>query len=499
MSKESDTSRKVDGYMPQSSSLVITPKTSNMHDGKTSAMVARASDSNGWSRGGTTASPAVEQTRNGELRAIVLSAYDLELREPPSFVSIEVCGQKVSTSPPIQRHKDRNSFKFGPSTRTGGSAASVGSFTTTSSLLSPSIGVSNEACIRAPLPKLYQATVQVKVIYLNNPFQNLVADFPLKQLNIGDPMWLILKLEKSADATTSNGALSTSKKNMSSSFDSDDQFNASNTIAPTVRVQFTLTGPYRAEVNAVLGLCNVWFQFIDKFESTFVSAYDNNLLLLRSGHDLIQHIHRNFELKYVLIPAVPVVAALVVASPIVVGFAVVTLPILLPVVSVILIVIFIVAFIACIIYFSTSSGREMISGAIGKPFATTLMSSKAGQKLVYDVGPRPSPIHIARIIMPGPNNIWGCLIVSLAIDFVGSLSYLIPILGEVTDIGWAPIQTILVMAMYETTSPNIMYLSFIEEILPFTDIVPTATLGWLKQFALPFVFGGKTTANGIHP
>jgi hypothetical protein len=36
--------------------------------------------------------------------------------------------------------------------------------------------------------------------------------------------------------------------------------------------------------------------------------------------------------------------------------------------------------------------------------------------------------------------------------------------------------------MYDSTSPNLKYVSFIEEILPFTDIVPSATIGWACEF-----------------
>ena len=45
------------------------------------------------------------------------------------------------------------------------------------------------------------------------------------------------------------------------------------------------------------------------------------------------------------------------------------------------------------------------------------------------------------------------------------------------------------MAMYDEISPNLKYLSFVEEILPLTDIVPSATLGWLFEFAYPLVVG----------
>jgi hypothetical protein len=74
------------------------------------------------------------------------------------------------------------------------------------------------------------------------------------------------------------------------------------------------------------------------------------------------------------------------------------------------------------------------------------------------------------------------LILSLFIDLIGSASYLLPVVGEGLDLAWAPTQTILIMAMYDSTSPNLKYVSFLEEILPFTDIVPSATIGWACEF-----------------
>ena len=79
--------------------------------------------------------------------------------------------------------------------------------------------------------------------------------------------------------------------------------------------------------------------------------------------------------------------------------------------------------------------------------------------------------------------------VSLLIDAAGSASYLLPVVGEGLDIAWAPIQTILIAAMYDPVSPNLKFVSFVEEILPSTDIVPSPVVGWLMEFGLPFVLG----------
>jgi hypothetical protein len=41
---------------------------------------------------------------------------------------------------------------------------------------------------------------------------------------------------------------------------------------------------------------------------------------------------------------------------------------------------------------------------------------------------------------------------------------------------------ILLGAMYDDVMPNLKYIGFFEEILPFTDVIPSATLGWTKEF-----------------
>jgi hypothetical protein len=67
-------------------------------------------------------------------------------------------------------------------------------------------------------------------------------------------------------------------------------------------------------------------------------------------------------------------------------------------------------------------------------------------------------------------------------DALGSSSYIIPGIGESFDVVWCPCQTLLIKSMYGTTSPNLMYVSFAEEFLPFTDVLPSATIGWLTEF-----------------
>jgi hypothetical protein len=75
------------------------------------------------------------------------------------------------------------------------------------------------------------------------------------------------------------------------------------------------------------------------------------------------------------------------------------------------------------------------------------------------------------------------LIFSLIFDFIGMLSFLIPILGEVMDVVWAPMSAILIFIMYRKHHGAIGgVLGFMEEIMPGADIVPMFTLMWVKKY-----------------
>lgn len=75
-------------------------------------------------------------------------------------------------------------------------------------------------------------------------------------------------------------------------------------------------------------------------------------------------------------------------------------------------------------------------------------------------------------IRPPPD--FGKLLICLVIDILGSSSELVPFLGELTDIIYAPIAATVLRNLYGS---NILFgLEFAEEILPFTDILPLATI-----------------------
>jgi hypothetical protein len=74
------------------------------------------------------------------------------------------------------------------------------------------------------------------------------------------------------------------------------------------------------------------------------------------------------------------------------------------------------------------------------------------------------------------------LLASLLVDFIGNATFVVPGLGELADLFWAPASASLVGAMYTKSTPSAKYFAFLEEVLPFTDFIPTATLAWYAAF-----------------
>lgn len=72
------------------------------------------------------------------------------------------------------------------------------------------------------------------------------------------------------------------------------------------------------------------------------------------------------------------------------------------------------------------------------------------------------------------------LVVSLIIDGFGILSYAILGFGEAFDIFWAPISAFFCFLLYRGKAGILggMF-TFGEEIMPFTDIIPSLTIIWL--------------------
>lgn len=77
------------------------------------------------------------------------------------------------------------------------------------------------------------------------------------------------------------------------------------------------------------------------------------------------------------------------------------------------------------------------------------------------------------------------LILSLLFDGIGMLTYLVPVLAEVTDVVWAPISGLLLMAMFKGTTGKVAgIIGFVEEAFPGLDFIPTFTLTWIYTYVI---------------
>lgn len=77
------------------------------------------------------------------------------------------------------------------------------------------------------------------------------------------------------------------------------------------------------------------------------------------------------------------------------------------------------------------------------------------------------------------------LILSLIFDGIGMMTYFAPVFGEIVDVVWAPISGILLVVMYKGTVGKIAGLfGTIEELFPFTDLIPTFTITWFYTYVI---------------
>lgn len=69
--------------------------------------------------------------------------------------------------------------------------------------------------------------------------------------------------------------------------------------------------------------------------------------------------------------------------------------------------------------------------------------------------------------------------ICIAMDLIGMASYVFPLFAEISDIVWAPISAIIFNKLFGGRLGMIGgVLNFLEEIIPFTDIIPSFTIAW---------------------
>lgn len=73
------------------------------------------------------------------------------------------------------------------------------------------------------------------------------------------------------------------------------------------------------------------------------------------------------------------------------------------------------------------------------------------------------------------------LMAALVIDAIGYLSYLVPAFGEATDVVWGPLSGVLIFILFPNKLKRALA-GALEEMLPFTDFVPSAYLTWRQVY-----------------
>jgi len=78
------------------------------------------------------------------------------------------------------------------------------------------------------------------------------------------------------------------------------------------------------------------------------------------------------------------------------------------------------------------------------------------------------------------------LLQSLLFDGIGMLSFVVPFIGEFSDVIWAPLSAYLIYHMYNGVEGKVASaVSFIEEVGFFgTDFMPTFTLTWIYKYVI---------------
>jgi len=71
----------------------------------------------------------------------------------------------------------------------------------------------------------------------------------------------------------------------------------------------------------------------------------------------------------------------------------------------------------------------------------------------------------------------------LLFDALGLVSFIVPGVGEFSDIVWAPVSGWLMTKLYAGRAGKIAgVVTFVEEALPGLDVIPTFTLMWIYTY-----------------
>jgi hypothetical protein len=75
------------------------------------------------------------------------------------------------------------------------------------------------------------------------------------------------------------------------------------------------------------------------------------------------------------------------------------------------------------------------------------------------------------------------LFLGLLFDAMGMVSYIIPGIGEFSDVIWAPVSGWLMTRLYKGKIGQIAgMITFVEELIPGLDVIPSFTIMWFYTY-----------------
>lgn len=70
----------------------------------------------------------------------------------------------------------------------------------------------------------------------------------------------------------------------------------------------------------------------------------------------------------------------------------------------------------------------------------------------------------------------------IVMDLIGYASFSIPFIGEFSDVVWAPLSAFIFLKTFGGRFGQIgSVLNFLEEVLPFTDVIPSFTISYFLK------------------
>jgi len=71
----------------------------------------------------------------------------------------------------------------------------------------------------------------------------------------------------------------------------------------------------------------------------------------------------------------------------------------------------------------------------------------------------------------------------IVLDLIGMASYLLPVIGEAEDLAWAPVSAVIFYFLFGKKKFGFFgaMFSFLEEISPGLDFIPTFTIAWIVR------------------